>query len=171
MDDSRPVADPTRRAFLDVGARACMAGGLVAGCGSFAAVCARYLLPVDSPRRGWVFVGAVAGISPGSALEYRTPAGAPITIARTGAGGDAHDFVALSRTCPHLGCIVHWEAHRGRFFCPCHNGAFAPDGTATEGPPFDAGQDLARYPLRVQDGRLYIELVLDALPRATGRGA
>ena len=73
---------------------------------------------------------------------------------------------ALSSTCPHLGCQVHWEGHNNRFFCPCHNGVFDPNGIATGGPPADAGQSLLQFPLKEESGLLYIELPVD---RVAGR--
>jgi cytochrome b6-f complex iron-sulfur subunit len=94
------------------------------------------------------------------------PTGERITLARRGAGGSAEDFVALSSTCPHLGCQVHWEPQNERFFCPCHNGAFDPQGHAIAGPPFEAGQSLPRYPLEVRDGLLFIEVPVEGLTTA-----
>ncbi len=139
-----------------------MAGGLVAGYGAFASIAARYLYPSkgDNP---WVFIAPVAQFKAGDSYVYRTPAGAPIAIARQGRAGTSDDFVALSSTCPHLGCQVHWEASNNRFFCPCHNGTFDPGGKATGGPPAEAGQSLTRYPLRIEQGRLYMQLPPDLL--------
>ncbi len=42
---------------------------------------------------------------------------------------------ALSAICPHLGCIVPWDASRKEFVCPCHGGVFGPDGAYRSGPP------------------------------------
>lgn len=42
---------------------------------------------------------------------------------------------ALSAICPHLGCIVPWDASRNAFVCPCHGGVFGPDGAYRSGPP------------------------------------
>ena len=85
-------------------------------------------------------------------------------MARRAEQGTAEDFVALSSTCPHLGCQVHWQPGEKRFFCPCHNGTFDPEGRALSGPPFEAGQSLGRYPLKIEDGVLFIEVPMEALP-------
>ena len=42
---------------------------------------------------------------------------------------------ALSAICPHLGCTVPWDVARKEFVCPCHGGAFGPDGSYRSGPP------------------------------------
>ncbi|MBC8280577.1 MAG: Rieske (2Fe-2S) protein [Chloroflexi bacterium] len=43
--------------------------------------------------------------------------------------------VALSATCPHLGCLVRWRDDEGMFICPCHTGKFDADGNVVTGPP------------------------------------
>ena len=96
-------------------------------------------------------------------MIYRVPGGEKVTIARRGETGTVDDFIALSSTCPHLGCQVHWEPLHERYFCPCHNGTFDPDGVGTGGPPGDAGQSLPRYPLRVEGRLLYIRVALSGL--------
>ena len=103
---------------------------------------------------------------------YRSPAGESVTIARRGTGGTAEDFVALSSTCPHLGCQVHWEPQNTRFFCPCHNGVFDPTGRAVSGPPAEAGHSLPRYALEVRDGLIYIPVPTEELrrPESASRG-
>jgi Rieske Fe-S protein len=86
-----------------------------------------------------------------------------VVISRIDSNGDESDFVALSSVCPHLGCQVHWEGQNNRFFCPCHNGAFDPQGNAIAGPPKEAHQALARYPLKVENGLLFIQVKTQAL--------
>jgi Rieske Fe-S protein len=109
-------------------------------------------------------VEQLARLGVGATVLYMTPAGHRVNITRRAAGETPDDFAALSSVCPHLGCQVHWEPQNNRYFCPCHNGVFSPDGVATGGPPAEAGQRLASYPLKVESGILYIQAPLDALP-------
>ena len=60
---------------------------------------------------------------------------------------------------------MHWEPQNERFFCPCHNGAFDASGKATEGPPATAKQELKQFPLRVENGLLYIEVPMETISR------
>jgi len=45
------------------------------------------------------------------------------------------DLRALSNVCTHMQCDVHWAEDTQQFFCPCHAGYYAIDGTVTGGPP------------------------------------
>jgi len=152
---------PDRRGFLAGTSTLAMAGGLTAAYGTFGAMAGRFLYPARGRPRSWVFVGELARLAPGASLSFRTPGGERVAIARQGSSGDVSDFVALSSTCPHLGCQVHWEAQNARFFCPCHNGVFDPQGVGIAGPPAEAGQVLPRYPLKVEDGLLFIEVPVE----------
>lgn len=152
-----------RRGFLARVSFGAMLAGLAAGYGAFAAIVARYLYPAKPAPTGWMFVTEANRLRPGDSIEFRTPAGASAAIARQGDTGDVGDFVALSSVCPHLGCQVHWEAQNDRFFCPCHNGTFDPSGAATGGPPYDAGQSLPRYPLKIENGLLFIQVPLEQI--------
>jgi cytochrome b6-f complex iron-sulfur subunit len=102
-------------------------------------------------REREVFVALEGEIRPGAGLRYTLPSGQQVSIQRTATG-----FVALSNVCPHLGCKVRWEPQNGRFFCPCHEGTFAPDGSATGGPPKAEGKNLARFETRLRGDALYI---------------
>lgn len=117
----------------------------------------RFLYPSQGRQFAWVFVAEESRLKQGDVLHFRIPTGQTVAITRrSGQGGD--EFLALSSTCPHLGCQVHWEAQHNRFFCPCHNGTFDPSGTATAGPPAEAKQSLPRYAIRVDNGLLFIEV-------------
>ena len=148
------TSPPTRRSFIGAASGVAMAGGLLAGYGTFFGYAGRYLYPAHDEPTAWMFVIDLAGMEVGGSMSFRTPAGAPVVITRQ----SEEKFLALSSTCPHLGCQVHWEANNDRFFCPCHNGIFTPEGKGIGGPPGDAGQSLPRYPLKVMDGLLYIEV-------------
>lgn len=151
------AAPGDRRGFI---ANCLMLLGLGGGYGTFAAMAARYLYPARPDPRSWLFVADLERLNAGESLVYVTPAGDNVLITRQGERGVAEDFVALSSTCPHLGCRVRWEAANDRFFCPCHNGTFDRDGVATGGPPAVEHKRLPRYPLRVDNGLLFINVPL-----------
>ena len=155
---------PERRSFLARAVQWFMFTGLAAGYGACAAMGGRYLFPASRRVRRWQFLARADALAPGDSFLYRAPTGERIAVARRGESGSPEDFVALSSTCPHLGCQVHWQSSAKRFLCPCHNGAFDPEGRSVAGPPFEAGQSLPRYPLRIEDGVLFIEVPLEKLP-------
>ena len=51
-------------------------------------------------------------------------------LARLADGG----FLALSRTCTHLGCTVPWVAKENKFICPCHSSEFDISGEVISPP-------------------------------------
>lgn len=151
-----------RRDFLSTFSTVAMAGGLVAGYGTFAVMAGRFVFPTNA-ETPWLFVAEANRIQPGDSLAFESPTGVKVAIARRPGGAAGHpaeieDFIALSSVCPHLGCRVHWEPHNQRFFCPCHNGVFDPQGKPVSGPPKAAAQELSRYPLKVEAGLLYIAI-------------
>lgn len=166
---SHSSAEPKddRRSFLGKTSKAAMAAGLVGGYGGLGAVALRYLYPARPEDLAWQFVLRVDEIQVGGSIRYEGPSGETINIARQAREGRAEDFVALSSTCPHLGCQVRWEPQNDRFFCPCHNGVFTPDGIAIGGPPGEAGQRLAEYPLKVENGLLHIAVPMRRLADGT----
>jgi cytochrome b6-f complex iron-sulfur subunit len=137
--------------------------GLLAGYGAFSALAVRYLYPHGHRAASWQFVRELRAFALGESVLYVSPAGERAVISRVMEAGTADDFVALSSVCPHLGCQVHWESQHERFFCPCHNGAFDPDGKPLSGPVKDADQSLGRFPLKVENGLLYIRVQLESL--------
>ncbi len=152
-----------RRTFLTWLSSLTMAGGLLMAYGTLAAVIGRFLYPAKPADKSWLFVREAARIAPGESLPFNLPSGSPVHITRRGTRAAAADFIALSSTCPHLGCQVHWQAQNDRFFCPCHNGVFTAEGKAIAGPPADAGQALLQFPLRVDRGLLFIQAPPDLL--------
>lgn len=153
---------PDRRSFVKASSLV-MAGGLVGGYGALAYVAGQFLYSSAPRKLAWMFVADTAKVRVGDTLQFRTPAGQTVTITRRDSQGTAADFLALSSTCPHLGCQVHWVAQNQRFFCPCHNGAFDPEGKATAGPPAAARQSLHQYPLKIENGLVFIEAPTELL--------
>ncbi len=162
VDGTKPD-DQERRSFISRASSLAMLGGLIAGYGSCGAVAGRFLYPAKPAAKRWQYVAQVARLGRGQAMNYHAPSGETVVVARQGPGTESDSFIALSSTCPHLGCKVSWEAHNNRFFCPCHNGVFSPDGQGVSGPPADAGQSLARFPLKVENGLLFIEVAIEGI--------
>ena len=95
-----------------------------------------------------VTAGPLDAFDPGSVTAF--PAG-KFYLVRLEDGG----FLALSRTCTHLGCTVPWVEEEGRFLCPCHASAFDLRGVV-ENPP--APRPLDTHPVRVENGVVKVDL-------------
>ena len=154
----------TRRSLLERLSSWMMFLGMAGGYGLFGALAARFLYPARPTAMGWLFAAELARFPVGESLVYQTPAGDLVLITRQGEEAAASSFIALSSTCPHLGCKVHWESVNSRFFCPCHNGTFDAQGIATGGPPKSDNKSLPRFELKVENGLLYINAPLKPLP-------
>ncbi|MGE3803730.1 MAG: ubiquinol-cytochrome c reductase iron-sulfur subunit [Gemmataceae bacterium] len=151
--ESAPGERPDRRRFVT----AAMGVSLAASYGTLGVMAGQFLYH-DTPRpRVWLFVTAVDRLKVGESISFQIPGGEQVNVTRRSEAGAAADFLALSSTCPHLGCQVHWELQNNRFFCPCHNGVFTPEGKGIGGPPGEAGQSLAHYPLRIDSGLLFLQ--------------
>ena len=79
-------------------------------------------------------VGSVDDISPGAGAVLRR--GLHKVAVYRDEGGRIHE---RSATCPHLGCIVHWNGAEQTWDCPCHGSRFDRLGKVINGP---ANQDL-----------------------------
>ena len=160
MSDQRSdeTAQDDRRGFAGNLASGVMAAGLAAGYGTLVWQALRFLYPTNVGEHVWQFVCTTDKLAPGETMDFTTPAGAKVVVARQDEGDTEDSFIALSSVCPHLGCKVHWEALNDRFFCPCHNGAFDSQGAPTEGPVKAANQHLTRFPLTVQGNLLMIQI-------------
>jgi Rieske Fe-S protein len=156
-DDTQDTPS-TRRGFFLLSAAMTIVGGAYA---TLAVMAGRFLYPPGRRQSAWQFVETTDRLRVGESLLYTAPTGAKIVIARQREGDSDDAFIALSSICPHLGCAVHWEPHNSRFFCPCHNGVFDSKGVGTSGPPGEAGQVLPRYPLKVENGLLFIEVPVE----------
>ncbi len=63
-------------------------------------------------------------------------------------------FLALSRTCTHLGCSVPWDEEKNQFVCPCHGSTFSLNGEVLSAP---APRPLDTYPVRIENGIVKVD--------------
>lgn len=71
-------------------------------------------------------------------------------LARLEDGG----FLALSRTCTHLGCTVPWVASENKFVCPCHSSAFDIRGVVISAP---APRPLDVHPVSIENNIVKVD--------------
>ncbi|MEJ7605151.1 MAG: FAD-dependent oxidoreductase [Bryobacteraceae bacterium] len=74
-------------------------------------------------------VGSVDDIAPDSGAVVRR--GFQKIAAYRDASGELHEFSAI---CPHLGCVVDWNATESTWDCPCHGSRFDTNGCVINGP-------------------------------------
>jgi nitrite reductase/ring-hydroxylating ferredoxin subunit len=72
-------------------------------------------------------------------------------IVRENDGG----FLALSLTCPHLGCSVLWNEDMQQFDCPCHSSAFDRRGIVLSSP---APRPLDYLPVIIDQGKVKVNM-------------
>jgi nitrite reductase/ring-hydroxylating ferredoxin subunit len=93
---------------------------------------ARENLNVAARYASWVAPQTARGpeeVPPGTGAVIRRGV-TPIAVYRDGSGV-AHERSAV---CPHLGCIVAWNAAEQSWDCPCHGSRFDPLGAVVNGP-------------------------------------
>ena len=115
---------------------------------SFVYPLARYFSPPAEESTAKQLVLSKKEIAVGDAKEVvfnNTPC---IVINRPDKG-----FVALSRVCTHLGCLVEYQKDKKRLLCPCHAGTYDLAGSVTSGPP---PKPLLQFPLKVEGDSLII---------------
>src|SRR5207248_2992677 len=61
--------------------------------------------------------------------------------------------LALSATCPHLGCGIGADG-KGGFICPCHASHFGADGSNVRGP---SPRPMDPLPVKIEDGRVLVQ--------------
>jgi glycine/D-amino acid oxidase-like deaminating enzyme/nitrite reductase/ring-hydroxylating ferredoxin subunit len=89
-------------------------------------------LNVAAQYLDWVTGGDVSSpeqVTPGSGAVIRR--GLHKVAVYRESGGKLHEH---SATCPHLGCIVHWNEGEKTWDCPCHGSRFDAFGRVLNGP-------------------------------------
>lgn len=69
--------------------------------------------------------------------------------------GSDGSFLALSLTCPHLGCSVIWEESKDQFICPCHSSAFDKLGNVINSP---APRAMDYFPVIIEEGKVKVDI-------------
>lgn len=71
-----------------------------------------------------------------------------IVINRKGKG-----YIALTRVCTHLGCLVRYKRKDEKLVCPCHAAVFSLEGYVISGP---APSPLKSFPLKVEADKIIV---------------
>jgi len=115
---------------------------------SFVYPASKFLIPPKSNAQDAQVTLDKETIPPGTAKEVTYNEIPLIVINRRGSG-----FIALSRVCTHLGCLVGFDSFNNKLVCPCHAGEFDLDGNVLSGP---ATKSLQRYPLKIGSKQITI---------------
>ena len=142
MGRKKENAEPTRRSFLNI--LWLILGGVALA--EFVAVAFAFLRPRKLKASGEdadsiITAGAVERFEPNSVTAFVR---GKFYLARLQDGG----FLALSRTCTHLGCVVPWIEKEMKFACPCHGSTFDITGRVIDAP---APRALDIYPITIEN--------------------
>ena len=64
-------------------------------------------------------------------------------------------FLALSKSCTHLGCSVPWDGEKNKFICPCHGSTFDLQGNVLTAP---ALRPLDYFPVFIENGLVRVDI-------------
>ena len=108
----------------------------------------RFLLPVESLARAKSVTLPKSEI-PVNATKDLMIGPTPVIIINARDKG----FLAFSKVCTHLGCLVKYDKEQQIFICPCHAGMFDLEGNVISGPP---PRPLPKFSVRVEGNNLVI---------------
>ena len=148
MGKEKEKAEPTRRSFLNI--LWIILGGVALA--EFVAVAFAFLRPRKLKASGEdgdsiITAGAVERFTPNSVTAFVR---GKFYLARLEDGG----FLALSRTCTHLGCSVPWIEKEMKFACPCHGSTFDITGKVIDAP---APRALDIYPITIENNIIKVD--------------
>ena len=115
---------------------------------SFVYPASKFLVPPQSNAEDSQISLDKDQIPPGTAKEVTYNDIPLVVINRKGSG-----YIALSRVCTHLGCLVGYDSFNNKLVCPCHAGEFDLEGNVLSGP---ATKALQRYPLKISPNQITI---------------
>ena len=108
----------------------------------------RFLLPVESLARAKSVTLPKSEV-PVNATKDLMIGPTPVIIINARDKG----FLAFSKVCTHLGCLVKYDKEQQIFICPCHAGVFDLEGNVISGPP---PRPLPKFSVRVEGNNLVI---------------
>ena len=146
--ENNPKAEPTRRSLLNI--LWIILGGVALA--EFVAVAFAFLRPRKAKTGlektdSILTAGAVERFKPNSVTAFVR---GKFYLARLENGG----FLALSRTCTHLGCTVPWVEKEMTFACPCHGSAFDITGNVIDAP---APRALNIFPITIENNIIKVD--------------
>ncbi|GAB4337968.1 MAG: hypothetical protein Kow0037_21510 [Calditrichia bacterium] len=149
MDDMK--GKQNRREFLqNMG----IIGAVILGIGAMVRAFWLYLFPPKKEKKYHRYLVCKDGdLKIGEAREI-TLGKTPVYVVHLKEG-----YKVYSGICTHLGCIIHWEPEKNRFYCPCHKGIFDPYGKVVSGPP---PRPMDEYKVE-KDGKLVFMYVEDKM--------
>ena len=147
--EKRSETEPNRRSFLNI--LWIILGGVALT--EFVAVTFAFLRPrkakiLKEKAETIVTAGAVERFAPNSVTAFVRGKFYLVCLEDGG-------FLALSRTCTHLGCSVPWIEKEMRFACPCHGSAFDITGNVIEAP---APRALDIYPITIENKIIKVDI-------------
>lgn len=119
------------------------------------------LLGVAAAKTSWALLQPLKSLASSGkfklkdAENYKPGTAEYITAARVWVvnPGDGK-LLALSQTCPHLGCRVPFCESSGRFECPCHGSVFDIGGEWISGP---SPRGMDQHPLSIEGDILVVD--------------
>ncbi len=108
----------------------------------------RFLLPVEAALKATKVEIPKSDLPPGAFKDVMIGTTPAIIVNVKDKG-----FLAFSRVCTHLGCLVKYDPDRHEFICPCHAGRFDLEGNVLSGPP---PKPLLKFSVRVESNNLVI---------------
>jgi cytochrome b6-f complex iron-sulfur subunit len=146
--ETAPPPKKTRRSFLNI--LWALLGGIALA--ELFAVAFAFLQPRNTKltrekKEAMVTAGAVERFKPNSVTAFVK---GKFYLTRLADGG----FLAISRTCTHLGCSVPWMAKEMKFVCPCHGSTFDITGNVIDAP---APRALDIYPITIENQRITVD--------------
>lgn len=112
----------------------------------------RFITPYKREVERRIFTIQLDELEINNTRQFQDLRGKDLMLVRT----SDREVKAISTTCTHLGCSVHWQPEKKTFFCPCHAGVFDTDGKVISGPPPRA---LDSYRVELEGNNVFIYFI------------